>query len=516
VLLSALAIFIVGWDLWAVLADLRPSGGDTFTNTTLHLYDHLTKENPWGFFSTDGPKGPFAPLLSLPFLVLLGQVPLATRLVCVAAHGALVWQTYDLGRRLYGGPWTGLLASVMLSTSPMVFGWARLDFHECLLASVVTATLQLMVRARLDGPILSLLLGLVLGVGILTKLGYVVFMVAPGIWFVLRRLRGVRSGLYLLLTLGFMSLVAYKWVRNNMDTIMGNYHMTTSFREAWWLKAAAYVADPPTYLLFAAGLAAVAVLWWKRLADRWVLALYVPFIGLSLVQFSMLFDYWTRYTVPLYPAASVLAAAGLVLVLGRLPRLPARLLAAAFAGYLLVSFVQLNLAPVVGPNAREFTFGMFVPDTRPYDGLSRAMGVLRPLGGKVLLLVEPGPAHTRWAGMEQIWNFRGVPLNKMDPGEFFRHQPEGQGVSVLFIRPEGSHSFPAPGRYAGRCPTFSPPDSSDSNQPVPDDLQWLAGQRDLRCLYTAVDPDGLAYTAYHVPSSRKVKLGDEHPPAAEE
>jgi len=144
------------------------------------------------------------------------------------------------------------------------------------------------------------------------------------------------------------------------------------------------------------------------------------------------------------------------------------------------------------------------------------MGVLRPLGGKVLLLVEPGPAHTRWAGMEQIWNFRGVPLNKMDPGEFFRHQPEGQGVSVLFIRPEGSHSFPAPGRYAGRCPTFSPPDSSDSNQPVPDDLQWLAGQRDLRCLYTAVDPDGLAYTAYHVPSSRKVKLGDEHPPAAEE
>jgi len=188
--LAALIAFSLGWDLWAVLTDLRLSGSDTFTPQLLSAYENYQQSGLGGIIGWMGQTGykePLAPLLTMPLLLILDQVPLAPRLVSVLAHAVLTWQCYHLARCLGGRVWAGLWAALIMITTPLIFGWARLSFHEPLLAVMVLGALQVMARAPLVRFRQAVLLGLLLGLDLLTKLSFIVFMVAPGVWFVLRR-----------------------------------------------------------------------------------------------------------------------------------------------------------------------------------------------------------------------------------------------------------------------------------------------------------------------------------------
>jgi 4-amino-4-deoxy-L-arabinose transferase-like glycosyltransferase len=129
------------------------------------------------------------------FFRTLGVNEMAARLPSALAGVATVALTFELGSMLVG--WRrGLLAAVVVATTPIVAAYARLVIFDLPLTAFATATLCCLVRARLDGDdrVWLLLAGLAMGLAVLTK-GPVGVAVPLVVWFAGRgALPGARRG----------------------------------------------------------------------------------------------------------------------------------------------------------------------------------------------------------------------------------------------------------------------------------------------------------------------------------
>lgn len=501
--LAALIAFSLGWDLWAVLTDLRLSGSDTFTPQLLSAYENYQQSGLGGiigWMGRTGYKGPLAPLLTMPLLLILDQVPLAPRLISVLAHAVLTWQCYHLAGRVSHGAAAGLWAALIVITTPLIFGWARLSFHEPLLAVMVLGSLQVMTRSPLTRLRQGLLLGLLLGLGLLTKLSFAVFMVAPGIWFMLRHLRSRRSLAMVGVTLAVMGGLSSLWIVPNAQVIYYNLLMSTSSQEGWLEKAQGYLGIIESWGLLSVALGSALVLWVKRGEKRWVLGLLASFIVVPLILFILVFDFWTRYTLPIFPVAAVLAGAGLAHLGGRLPTLlswPAGMLIAIL---LLAYYLQLNLAPVRGANPRDFFAGMTSPDRRDYPAFPGTYKALRRHGEEIFMLMDRGSDPNRLTALFQIWRYRGRGFRILDLNQTRLLLQQGRAASVLMIRGAVDHEMhreevdqPCPPLRSGDLP----------RRQWSEARRWLDQVRPRRCVRAMLDPDGVAYVAYRVyPPSR--------------
>ncbi|MGD8515508.1 MAG: glycosyltransferase family 39 protein [Anaerolineae bacterium] len=98
----------------------------------------------------------------------------------------LLSATYALGVKLKGRA-AGLLATALVGTYPMIYAMSRYTYMEFALTAMVTATIYLLVAS--DGfqkRSASLLFGVCLGLGLLTKRTYVAFVLVPAVYVVLR------------------------------------------------------------------------------------------------------------------------------------------------------------------------------------------------------------------------------------------------------------------------------------------------------------------------------------------
>ena len=84
--------------------------------------------------------------LCLPFLAILGPIPLAARLPAALAGGATVWMTYLLGRRLLG-VWPGVVAAALLAVSPWHLHFSRIAFRGILLPAAAVGAAWLAAQA---------------------------------------------------------------------------------------------------------------------------------------------------------------------------------------------------------------------------------------------------------------------------------------------------------------------------------------------------------------------------------
>jgi 4-amino-4-deoxy-L-arabinose transferase-like glycosyltransferase len=92
---------------------------------------------------------------------------------------ALLLAVYGLGERL-AGPWVGLLSAFIVSTFPMVFSMSRYLYVDFALASMVALNICLLLRSdRFRHKGYSLLYGLSLGLGMLTKWTFAAFTAVP-------------------------------------------------------------------------------------------------------------------------------------------------------------------------------------------------------------------------------------------------------------------------------------------------------------------------------------------------
>jgi 4-amino-4-deoxy-L-arabinose transferase-like glycosyltransferase len=101
---------------------------------------------------------------------VFGASEAAARLPSALAGLATIALTFEIGRTLLG--WRrGLLAAVVLATSPIVLAYGRLVIFDLPLTAFVTAALYCLVRARQSGDdrLWLPLAGLAMGLAILTK-----------------------------------------------------------------------------------------------------------------------------------------------------------------------------------------------------------------------------------------------------------------------------------------------------------------------------------------------------------
>ena len=508
--LLGLVGFLLGWDIWAVLLDERLKAPDTFVMATIQLMMDLREWRLGQWLETLGPKGPLGSVLSLPFLALKIDVPEAMRLVTVLAHGALVLQSYDLGRLVYAeGPdvsaaaarRAGLWAALLCGTCPFLFGICRISYHDVLLGVAVIGAMQVMLRARMDRPGPAALLGLVLGLGLLTKHSFSLYMVGPGLWFVARRLRGVRSALYFGLMGVVMAAVAAIWAVPNFQAVSENFLANTNLPSVpWSAELGFYLSLPGALPLFITASISVVALAVGRRVSLWTLVLLLTFIPMVLSLHSVTAA--ARYMIPVIPMWAVLTSCGLAWASRRLSvRWQAWTLGGATMA-LAAMCVYLNLTGIHTDYAREDYGGIISPDTRKHDGWAKAMAGLRPFGDEVLLVYDSNAAFCERLSQEIIWYHRGVrTISIPSLDEAKSRLAGGKGVSVLFIRQQPNRPLMArvpPDMW----PPLAPGEHTGKNELI-NRVRWLAEQKGRRLMASGRDPDGYGFETYRIGPAKR-------------
>ncbi|PYO57142.1 MAG: hypothetical protein DMD83_10770 [Candidatus Rokuibacteriota bacterium] len=263
---------------------------------------------------------PLVPCLTGLFYFAAPVVPLTAQAVMVAFLALGVAAVFALGRRLVGVE-AGLLAAFCFATAPFVV-LSLTNFQLDLpLAAMVALTLHLLARAEgfARGP-WCVALGAVLGLGMLTKPTFATYVLPAMGWSAWHAWRAPdrrrRLGL-LVLALVIGAALALPWygprlVGLPMQALNRSFKQAAEAGQAEALTPAGLLFYPRVFLpqfgLLAAPLCAWG-LWAVRRepgarAVLWLSAL-APFVLYSLIQNKNL-----RYTLPILPAAALVAAVG--------------------------------------------------------------------------------------------------------------------------------------------------------------------------------------------------------------
>jgi dolichyl-phosphate-mannose-protein mannosyltransferase/DUF2993 family protein len=247
--------------------------------------------------------------------------PLTAQVVMMVFLAIVMASIYGLGHRLSDTE-TGLWASLIFATAPFVV-FSLTNFQLDLpLAAMVALALYALVRSEdFAEARWSLALGLVCGLGMLTKPPFAIYVAPPLLWSLWRAARGSDRRLRLgwagtALAIGL--LLALPWYGPRlfglpMQILNRSFKQAAEQQNPGPLTSAAlsyYPRTLPTQLGLLGGLLLIWGLWAlrKHRAARTILWLATlgPFIVFSLIQNKNL-----RYTLPILPAAALVAAVGL-------------------------------------------------------------------------------------------------------------------------------------------------------------------------------------------------------------
>jgi hypothetical protein len=247
--------------------------------------------------------------------------PLTAQAVMMGFLGLAMACLYGLGRRLVDTE-TGLWAAFFLGTAPFVV-FSLTNFQLDLpLAAMAAVALYTLVRAEdFSNPRWSLAFGAALGLGMLTKPPFAVYVAPPFAWTLWRACRSPDRGRRLAWAAASLAVgvvLALPWYGPRlfglpMQIFSRSFKQAAEQRNPEPLTAAGLLYYPrtlPTQLGLLAGLLLLWGLWTLRKNRTarpllWIATL-VPFLVFSLIQNKNL-----RYTLPILPAAALVAAVGL-------------------------------------------------------------------------------------------------------------------------------------------------------------------------------------------------------------
>jgi hypothetical protein len=322
---------------------------------------------------------PPLPYVYSTLVAMLFTFELATvRFSCVLLHALVLVQVYLLARTLWRDRTTAAVACLLAATHPMMLGWFRLDYQDPHVTVLVLATLQQAVRTDLRSSRSAALLGVLLGLGALTKLSYCALMVVPAFLYLGVWIRGRRSAANAALAILTAVAICGWWYLVMLDLILKNFVNSTSGNMEVLHKVRLYLLDSPGNLVLNL-LAAVGLLTaWpgvrRGLRDAPIPLLIGSTWAAGTLLFFFLFDYSPRYLLPLSALACVLGARPLSGLLRRVARgaaAPRR--AAAWAALVLVLASAGAWPHLVGhsEDGRE-RGGLLAPDKRDLEAMERA------------------------------------------------------------------------------------------------------------------------------------------------
>ena len=262
--------------------------------------------------------------------LLLGHSVEGLRGYNVVFLALIIWAAYAMGRRLHSTR-AGLLAAALAPLYPGVYGEARQVGMDLPCAAFTAACMALMLTTeRLSHPWRCLALGLMVGLGTLTRPHINFFIALPAlallVWALVKPRQGRRGRVALnaAVTVAAALAVSAVWWLDQLGEIVrefGRHHEGTGFADqgssfTFYLRALVLSASPLLLALGGIGLVLVALAWWRgrghggvRVSGLcWlVVCWFVGGLGvLSVIQVHML-----RYLLPLLPAMAVLTAVGL-------------------------------------------------------------------------------------------------------------------------------------------------------------------------------------------------------------
>lgn len=322
------------------------------------------------------------------------------------------------------GDAAGALAAVVFVTAPFTIFLALRFQLDLPLASMVAVFLLALTRAadfRAAGP--ALLVGLAFALGMLTKPTFAVYAAPVGALVVLARARGRRAVAHVALAALVGLALSVPWYGPRLFGLSGQVSRR-SFEQAAESGYAsvlsfAGLAFYPTWVISQFGVVATALLvlgvvvalkrrWW------WLLtALVAPFVLVELVQNKNL-----RYTIPIFPAAAIVAGVGFSALPAR-----GRPVVAALAGIAAVLQLAMTAAgwpppptlPVLGVPVvlgSAPTFG----DWRQREILDAIARDRRAAGGRDPVRISVVPNHAYFS----VSNFRYYALRDGRAMEFTR------------------------------------------------------------------------------------------------
>jgi 4-amino-4-deoxy-L-arabinose transferase-like glycosyltransferase len=227
---TVIAFFAVTTMVWLRLDTVPPSWDEAhYLRASHELYRTLLDQGPVAFaaaFSQAlGTKAPLIAVLPFPFYVLFGESHLAACYVNVALVVVASWYLFKLGE-LVAGRRTALMSVIVLNTFPLVAALSRVFLVEYGLMTLVIAWMYYLVRWR-SGEIgrSSWALGLLLGLGLLMKVSFPLYVAAPTVtvmapWLVGdRRAQPAPLG-SLLRVVAIGGAVAAPWYLENWATVL--------------------------------------------------------------------------------------------------------------------------------------------------------------------------------------------------------------------------------------------------------------------------------------------------------
>jgi hypothetical protein len=331
-LLLALWLLHSAGNLWWLKVDTRPPYSDMAGHaiTTLRMASWAWRQlmaegSAFQALLDVNPYPPFFYMTAAPFAWLVAPTADALLVVNMLYFGLLILSTYGIGR-LAAGERCGLLAAFLVSMVPILYGLSRQFLPELALVAMTTFAVFCLFWSesfRRRWP--SLLLGVTIGLGMLTKWTLIVFLVGPlaiALYVALRH--ATRARLLNVVLAGMLALaIALPWYLYNLETLQAflqfNRFQAPSLEgeaPVWTLASWLYYLREllnqqvllPFCLLYLLGI----VLALRRCRLNAYLWMLLAWVVIGYVVSTLFINKDTRYTLPYLPALALLAAIGLV------------------------------------------------------------------------------------------------------------------------------------------------------------------------------------------------------------
>lgn len=396
VVIAALCLFLVLSNmLW-----YGYGGAPQHWDSAIHLTESLTASRIGEDSTTSIAKQilnvswyypPFTSYVSILFYQLLGESEFVSLQIMSFFLVLLVTSVYGIGARVFGKD-VGLLSAALVAFSPIVVQYSRVFMLDLPVAAMVALSIYLLIRTswfQLTVP--TVLLGVALGCGMLTKWTFPAFLIAPIVmtaWTAVRRFIDRRHSVKnIFLTLLIAAVVAVPWYLVHAIQILSGRSTELDRGQESVLDSVLYyllsIPDQASWLIAIIALIGFGLFIVRRRPERsfFVIWLLGSYLFISLIGFKQ-----PRFSIALLIPLLLMSSAGILELIER------RINSLSTRKFILVPIVILSML--------QYLAMSYTPSTSTFAGSLGWMGVR-----------ANGPATANWQH-EAILDTLAVDMNR--------------------------------------------------------------------------------------------------------
>ena len=312
---------------------IYPAGPDEALHLaqSLEFYNILKTEGAqglrcwWHFGSRSYP--PLFTFSAALWSIFFGTTKIASTMVNSLYLIVLMLSVYLFGKKKSNKE-VGLLAITILSLYPFIFGIQKFFMLDFALTAMVSLCLTFLLYSdKFNNRKHSLFFGISLGLGMLTKFTFPVFVMAPFCYVLLSIFRKIKISqvinVFFSICIGFIISLIYfsspikffKYWHPMYDEAARGYIPITTLETSWrtlagltfYLRSLFYQISPLFSLFFL-----IAVILWIKNKDKQSKIITLLWIIPPFIIFTIIFNKWARYITPILPAIALITAEGIL------------------------------------------------------------------------------------------------------------------------------------------------------------------------------------------------------------